>query len=78
VGPRLFGKYGPRSIVLARCTPIVRTFTPSVSGMSRTSHRTFVVHNVIGGVAWGSGVTLLRGARLRAGAHLRLVRPSSG
>ncbi|MFD6327216.1 DedA family protein [Streptomyces sp. NPDC058442] len=54
-----FEKYGPRSIVLARFVPIVRTFTPIVAGVSRMNYRTFVVYNIIGGIAWGSGVTVL-------------------
>ncbi|MEE6258302.1 DedA family protein [Plantactinospora sonchi] len=54
-----FDKYGPRSVVLARFVPIVRTFTPIVAGVSGMRYRTFVVYNVIGGVLWGTGVTVL-------------------
>jgi membrane-associated protein len=54
-----FEKYGPRSIVLARFVPIVRTFTPIIAGVSRMNYRTFVIYNVIGGTLWGAGVTLL-------------------
>ncbi|MFD0784449.1 DedA family protein [Micromonospora azadirachtae] len=54
-----FEKYGARSIVLARFVPIVRTFTPIVAGVSGMNYRTFVTYNVIGGVLWGSGVTVL-------------------
>ncbi|MFF5176896.1 DedA family protein [Micromonospora sp. NPDC000316] len=54
-----FEKYGARSIVLARFVPIVRTFTPIVAGVSRMNYRTFVTYNVIGGVLWGTGVTVL-------------------
>ncbi|GGO89449.1 DedA family protein [Wenjunlia tyrosinilytica] len=53
-----FEKYGPRSIILARFVPIVRTFTPIVAGVSRMNYRTFVVYNVIGGILWGCGVTV--------------------
>jgi membrane-associated protein len=54
-----FAKYGPRSIVLARFVPIVRTFIPIVAGASHMHYRTFLLYNVIGGTAWGSGVTIL-------------------
>jgi membrane-associated protein len=54
-----FEKYGARSIVLARFVPIVRTFTPIVAGVSNMRYRTFVIYNVIGGVLWGCGVTIL-------------------
>ncbi|MFJ6085938.1 DedA family protein [Streptomyces sp. NPDC092369] len=54
-----FEKYGPKSLVLARFVPIVRTFTPIIAGVSGMKYRSFVIFNVIGGVLWGAGVTLL-------------------
>ncbi|MGW3666165.1 DedA family protein [Streptomyces sp. NPDC005141] len=54
-----FEKYGPKSLVLARFVPIVRTFTPIIAGVSGMKYRPFLIFNIIGGVLWGAGVTLL-------------------
>ncbi|TDC48125.1 DedA family protein [Micromonospora sp. KC207] len=54
-----FARYGARSIVLAGFVPVVRTFTPVVAGVSRMHYRTFVTYNVLGGLLWGTGVTVL-------------------
>lgn len=57
-----FEKHGPKSLILARFVPIVRTFTPIIAGVSRMNYRSFIIFNIIGGVLWGTGVTLLGSA----------------
>ncbi|MDJ1131808.1 DedA family protein [Streptomyces iconiensis] len=57
-----FEKHGPKSLVLARFVPIVRTFTPIIAGVSGMRYRSFVLFNIIGGTLWGAGVTLLGAA----------------
>jgi membrane-associated protein len=54
-----FAEHGPRTIIIARFVPIVRTLAPVMAGVARMPYRTFVTYNIIGGVAWGVGITLL-------------------
>ncbi len=54
-----FDHHGPRTIILARFVPIIRTFAPVVAGVGKMSLSQFTRYNVVGGIVWGGGVTLL-------------------
>jgi membrane-associated protein len=54
-----FEKYGPKTVILARFAPIVRTFVPVVAGVSYMRYPVFLGFDIVGGVAWGAGATLL-------------------
>jgi len=53
-----FEKNGPKTIILARFLPVIRTFAPVVAGVGKMDYRRFTTFNVIGGVLWAGGVTL--------------------
>src|SRR3989344_1779163 len=54
-----YEKYGARAVILARFVPIVRTLAPILAGIGGMPYRRFLSFNIVGGVAWGFGVTAL-------------------
>ncbi len=55
-----FKRYGPKTIVIARFVPIVRTFAPFVAGVAGMRYWSFVTYNVAGAIVW-VGTCLLAG-----------------
>jgi membrane-associated protein len=47
-----YEKYGPKTIIIARFVPIVRTFTPFVAGIGRMSYLRFLAFSVLGAALW--------------------------
>jgi membrane-associated protein len=56
---QFFEEHGPKTILLARFVPVVRTFAPILAGVGSMKYRTFLVYNLIGGFVWAIGVTSL-------------------
>ena len=53
-----FTKHGPKTIILSRFVPILRTFAPFLAGASKMKYKTFAFNNLIGAVAWVLSCTL--------------------
>lgn len=63
-------RYGEgKAIVLARFIPVVRTFMNPVCGVLQIPVRVFTLWNVVGGLVWSLGVTLL-GYALGRSVHI--------
>lgn len=54
-----YEKHGGKTITLARFLPIIRTFAPIVAGAAEMKYRRFVLFNLLGGMLWAAGMTLL-------------------
>jgi len=56
---QFYERHGGKTITLARFLPVIRTFAPIVAGAAQMQYLRFLVFNLVGGLAWAVGVTLL-------------------
>lgn len=54
-----YDKHGGKTITLARFMPFIRTFVPIVAGAVEMEYRRFFFFNLLGGLVWAAGVTLV-------------------
>ena len=53
-----FQKHGAYAIVFSRFVPIIRTFTPIVSGIARVQYKFFIKYSLISSALWATIITL--------------------
>ncbi|MBK2267601.1 VTT domain-containing protein [Francisella philomiragia] len=54
-----FNKYGAAAIILARFTPLVRTFMPFTAGIARMRYPKFVLMGILGAFIWVYSIVYL-------------------
>lgn len=52
-----YHRHGGKTIVIGRFVPIVRTFVPTVAGVTRMRYLHFLGYNIVGALLWATGIT---------------------
>jgi membrane-associated protein len=54
-----FHRHGTKTIIIARFVPVVRTFAAVIAGVGKMDYRLFFFFDIVGGLLWAVGITLL-------------------
>ena len=68
---KFYEEYGSRTLIVARFTPIVRTFAPILAGVGGMVYQKFLTYNIVGGILWSFVLVY-------AGYFLGSIIPSAG
>lgn len=49
---KYFEKYGPRTLIISRFLPVIRTFAPILAGISKMKYASYLLFNVLGAFIW--------------------------
>ena len=53
-----YAKYGAKTVILARFSPIVRTVAPFVAGAGRMSYPVYLLYGFLGACLWVTSITM--------------------
>ncbi|QKZ14247.1 DedA family protein [Spirosoma sp. KUDC1026] len=56
---KFYGKYGGRTVIIARFIPIVRTIAPFVAGAGSMNYGTYIKFCIMGAILWVTSISLL-------------------
>jgi membrane-associated protein len=54
-----YDRHGPKTIILARFVPIIRTFCPPVAGAAGMNYVRYLIYDIVGGFLWVWSMILL-------------------
>jgi membrane-associated protein len=54
-----YDRHGPKTIILARFVPIIRTFCPPVAGAAGMNYGRYLIYDIVGGFLWVWSMILL-------------------